>query len=271
MPVSEIPGRRWNPRSLGGARARSVSASESRRSPGARRGLQRATGSGRAPPRSLPLAHQMRVVCGIVSSWGCRGVLSHNQTITGGKGDRDPARVSQLWEEPPRCFPAWATSECPLGAGPELGVRAPAPGSRGPRSSAPARVPAPIPPRPLPGRSPAQPSPARIRFRTLAAVAKDRRTPHHPLKIRPLALHTGSQQHRVGTRGGRKALRGPAGARVAQAQDGRRTGGSGSGCTAPHRQRGLGCGRWDRGAGGKHRGARGSGERTCAEVRWEPG
>lgn len=62
---------------------------------------------------------------------------------------------------------------------------APASGSRGSNSSAPARVPAPIPPRPLPERSPAQPSPDRIRFRTLTAVAKDRRTPHHRLKIRP--------------------------------------------------------------------------------------
>lgn len=30
-----------------------------------------------------------------------------------------------------------------------------------------------------------QPSAVRIRFRTLAATAKDRRTPHHRLKIRP--------------------------------------------------------------------------------------
>nr|CAI9705100.1 unnamed protein product [Rangifer tarandus platyrhynchus] len=100
-------------------------------------------------------------------------------------------------------------SECPLGAGPEFGVRPPPRGSRGPRYSGPARV---LAPTPSPASARAQPSPVRIRFRTLAATAKDRRTPHHRLKIRP----------RVWARAlkGRRALPGPGGGAGAPAQHG---------------------------------------------------
>lgn len=269
--VSRDPGRRWKPRSLGGARARSrVSGSESWRSPGARWGLRRASGSRQAPPRSLTFAHQMRMVCGIFFAWECEGgVLSHNQTITGKGAIRDPARVSKLWEEPPSVLSGLGDVRVSI----RRRARARRAGPRPWLPRAPLLSPSsgscadPSPPSPG-----AQPSPARIRFRTLAAVAKDRRTPHHPLKIRPLALGTVLPARAGGDTGRQEGAPGPrggGGARVAQAQGGGRIGSSGSGCTAPRRQRGLGCGRWDRGTGGKHRGARGSGERTCAEVRWE--
>lgn len=140
---------------------------------------------------------------------------------------------------------------------------APASGSRGSSSSAPARVPAPIPPRPLPERSPAQPSPARIRFRTLTAVAKDRRTPHHRLKIRPPS--------RAETQDTGSALPGLGGGVGLRRRVESGPGSSGSGCTAPRRRRGCGRGRQDRGAGREHVGARGSRERTCVEVRRGPG
>lgn len=96
---------------------------------------------------------------------------------------------------------------CPsvrLAQGQSWGVRAPAPGCRGSSSSAaPARVPASFSPRPLFEGSPAQPSPARVRFSTFVTVAKDRRTPHRPLKIRPPA--------RAGTQSGGRALPNPEG------------------------------------------------------------
>lgn len=211
--VSRDPGRRWNPRSLGGARARSrVYGSESWRSPGARWGLRRASGSRQAPPRSLTFAHQMRMVCGIFFAWECEGGFCLTTRQSRGKGAiRDPARVSKLWEEPPpRAFRPGRCPSVHLAQGQSSAC--------GPPPLAPAG-PAPQPQlgflrRSLPAlsRSAAQPSPARIRFRTLAAVAKDRRTPHHPLKIRPLALgtvlparaggDTGRQEGAPGPRGG---------------------------------------------------------------------
>lgn len=83
-------------------------------------------------------------------------------------------------------------SECPLGAGPDLGRAGPHPWLPWVLFLSPSSGSAQTPPRPLPER------PARIRFRTLAAAAKDRRTPHHRLKIRPLA--------QAGTLGGGRAL-----------------------------------------------------------------
>lgn len=98
-------------------------------------------------------------------------------------------------------------SECPLGAGPEFGVRPPPRGSRGPRYSGSARV---LAPTPSPPSARAQPSPVRIRFRILAATAKDRRTPHHRLKIRPRVR---ARALKV-----RRALPGPGGGAGAPAQ-----------------------------------------------------
>lgn len=104
----------------------------------------------------------------------------------------------------PRAFRPGRCPSVRWAQGQSSGVQAPTPGSRGSGSPAAARVPAPTPPRPLPER------PARIRFRTLAAPAKDRRTPHHRLKIRPPA--------RAGTQGGGRALPRPGCGEGAKAQ-----------------------------------------------------
>lgn len=145
---------------------------------------------GRGPPRSGTFAYQMRIVWGMFFSWG---VLVLRPDSRWGKGRSgilpgSPSSGRSL----PRAFRPGRCPSVHSAQGQSSGEQAPTPGSRGSGSSAPARVPAPTPPRPLPEH------PARIRFRTLAAAAKDRRTHHHRLKIRPPA--------RAGTLGGGRAL-----------------------------------------------------------------
>lgn len=145
---------RWRARPL----VRSLYRPESQRNPSARRGLQRASGSRQAPPRSGTFAYP-DADCLRDLPFGRRGgVLSHNQTITEGKG-----RLGTLPRSPRsgRSLPrAFRPGRCPSGRSAQSqssSVWAPAPGSRGSRSSAPAQVPAPTPPCPLQERSPAQP------------------------------------------------------------------------------------------------------------------
>lgn len=128
--------------------------------------------------------------------------------LLGGSGlttRRPPGKRSESPRSRGRLPRASRPGRCPsvrLAQGQSWGVRAPAPGCRGSSSSAaPARVPASFSPRPLFEGSPAQPS--SDTFRTFVTVAKDRRTPHRPLKIRPPA--------RAETQGGGRALPSPEG------------------------------------------------------------
>lgn len=122
--------------------------------------------------------YPMRIVCGIIFS---RESLVAQSDKAWGKGAMgDPAPVSKLWEEPPG---ASRPGRCPSvrwAPGQSSGVQAPAPPA--------GRVPPPgleFRRRPLPVscRSAAQlrPDP----FQNTEAAAKDRRTSHHRLKIRP--------------------------------------------------------------------------------------
>lgn len=76
--------RRSDPRPLDGARARSIAGS--RRSPGAHRSLQPASGSRQAPPKSRTFAYQTRAVCGIFFSRGVLVSQSENHGVKGRSG-----------------------------------------------------------------------------------------------------------------------------------------------------------------------------------------
>lgn len=186
------------------------------------------------------------------------GFWYHNQTIMGEKGRSgtlpglqalggaspvlsglSDVRVS-MWRKA-RAGACWPPPLAPADPAPQLQL-----GFR--RRSLPARCP-----------SAAQPNPDRIRLRTLAAVAKDRRTPHYRLKIRP---PSGAATQDIG-----RALPGPRGRVGLRRRVEGGPGSSGSGCTVPCRRRGYGRGQQDRGTGREHRGARGFWERTCVEVR----
>lgn len=122
--------RHLSSRPLGGALAISIAPS-----PG---GIRARTGVSRAPlalGRRTQGTARSRTRCGLSAesfSLGAFYLTTRQSRGGGGEGAiRDPTRVSKLWEEPSPCFPAWARSECPFGAGPELRRAGPRPGSRG--------------------------------------------------------------------------------------------------------------------------------------------
>lgn len=126
-----------------------------------------------------------------------------------------------------------------LAQGQSRGARAPAQDSRGPCSSAPARVPG----RPLPAPCLSPARPGSVPGRSDTSPAAESTTPA-----------------RERTQGGGRALSGPVGA-----VEGRGPG-SGLGVRGARRRSWGGRGRRDPGAGGNHRSARGAREGTCAEV-----
>lgn len=89
-------------------------------------------------------------------------------------------KIPDIWEGPCLSFSAWAKSQCLFGARPDFGRAGPRP------PGSPAAQPWLLfPRRPLQVPSQTLPSAAQIHFSNTAA--KDRRTPHYPLKIWPSA------------------------------------------------------------------------------------
>lgn len=188
--------------------ARLIYCPASQRSPGAHRGLQGASGSRLTPPKKRHLS-VLDVAClkdfflfhvggVLVSQSDNQRKMGRSETMRG-----SPSSGRSL-------PPAFRPGRCPIvrpAQGQILGVRVPGPGSRRSRSSIPGLGSGAHPSMPF---AQAQPSPDWVGFRTLAAAAKDRRTPHHRLKIRPPA--------RARTPGGGRALPRPGGGTGAGAQ-----------------------------------------------------
>lgn len=153
------------------------------------------------------MAYQVRTVCRIFFPWRILGSQPDN------RGKRERSGTLPGYPSSGRSLPcAFRPRRCPSvrsAQGQSSGVRPPPRGSGGSCYSAPARVRGPTP---SPPSTRAQPNPVQIRFRTLAATAKDRRTPHHRLKIRPRVLARALK--------GRRALLGPGGGAGGPAQHG---------------------------------------------------